>query len=220
MALSEFGERFLEYAKANKRSWLRDEQMLKHLNGFFGQAMLTDITPVRIERYKLERIKQVSPATVNRELALLKHMFNTADKWDLFRGSNPVRRVRFFSEDNLQYRSLSEAEEEALLKCCSPYLQDLAVFAINTGLRLGDILKLKWEEVDLERNVLTLVPRKPKHRRVLELPLNERAEAFVCAWWGMRKCSYVFYNPETGDHFKDLWLEGSRRHAARPVSKA
>lgn len=44
---------------------------------------------------------------------------------------------------------LSEEEESLLLSHCSPYLQDLVTFAMNTGLRLGEILKLKWEEVDL-----------------------------------------------------------------------
>ena len=109
-----------------------------------------------------------------------------------------------FLSDNLQFRSLSQAEEEALVGSCSPYLQDLVVFAINTGLRLGEILNLKWEEVDLERNIIKMLVQ--KNRRMLEMPLNDRASAVVRAWWGMRKCEYVFYNPETGQQFKDLWL--------------
>jgi integrase len=71
-------------------------------------------------------------------------MFNLADHWQLFFGRNSVRGVKFLQEDNLQIRSLSEAEEEKLLQCCSPYLQDLVTFAINTGLRLGEILNLRW----------------------------------------------------------------------------
>jgi integrase len=204
ITFEEFSERYMEHSKLHKRSWLRDEQMLRHLNPFFAGCQLGDLSPLAVERYKRERAKMVSPATVNRELALVKHMFNMATTWGQYSGLNPVRAVRFLPEDNFQFRTLSEDEERKLLACCSPYLQDLVVFAINTGLRLGDMLNLKWEEVDVERSILRRTVQ--KNRRVLELPLNETAGAVVSAWCGMKKCSYVFYNPETGDRFKDLWL--------------
>jgi integrase len=205
ITLAQFGEQYLEYARANKRSWLRDEQILTHLKKAMGTTQLSDIGALQIERYKLDRLKQsASPATVNREVASLKHMFNLAEHWGLFFGRNPVRGVKFLQEDNLQIRSLSEAEEERLLQCCSPCLQDLVTFAINTGLRLGEILNLKWKEVDIETAYITTPVR--KNRRMLELPLNDTALAAVTGWHGLRKCDYVFYNPETGEHWKDLWL--------------
>jgi len=77
ISLEKFADRYMEYAKTNKRSWLRDEQLLKPLKEFFRiERQLADITPPDIEGYKLWRHRQVSGATVNRELALLKHMFN------------------------------------------------------------------------------------------------------------------------------------------------
>lgn len=112
--------------------------------------------------------------------------------------------VKFLEEDNLRIRSLSEADEENVLQCCSPYLEDLVTFAINTGLRLGEILNLRWEEVDLEHAVIKMLVR--KNRRMLEVPLNDRALAVVNGWSGLRKCEYVFYNRETGGQWKDLWL--------------
>ncbi|MBV8551264.1 MAG: hypothetical protein JOY54_08175 [Acidobacteriaceae bacterium] len=130
ITLSEFGRQYLEYAKANKRSWLRDEQIMKHLNGFFGSVLLTDIGPLSIEHYKLDRMQAAAPATVNREIPLLKHLFNMAEQWDIYRGRNPVKRVKFLAENNLQFCSITEEEEARLLKCCSPYLQDLVTFAI------------------------------------------------------------------------------------------
>jgi integrase len=204
VSIHEFGERYLEYAKANKRSWIRDQQIMTHLNGFFGTALLSDVRALSIEQFKLERVRSVSPATVNREIALLKHMFNLAEQWGFYRGRNPVRDVKFFAEDNLQFRSLTRAEEEKLLKACSPYLQDLVAFAVNTGLRLGEILNLKWEEVDLENSVIKMLVK--KNRRMLEVPLNDKALAVVRGWHGIQKSDYVFYNPETGDRWKDLWL--------------
>ena len=150
-------------------------------------------------------MKVASPATVNREIALLKHMFNLAEQWAIHRGRNPMKGVRFLSENNLQFRSLSDAEEAALIRHCSPYLQDLVTFAINTGLRFGDILDLKWEEVDIENN--TIKTRIQKDRA----DARHAAERLGgnCGTRLARHppdCEYVFYNPETGGQWKDLWL--------------
>jgi integrase len=71
-------------------------------------------------------------------------------------------------------------------------------------LRLNEILNLRWEEVDLENGVVKMLVQ--KNRRMLEVPLNEKALAVVEGWHGHRKCEYVFYNPETGGQWKDLWL--------------
>jgi len=45
-----------------------------------------------------------------------------------------------------------------------------------------------------------------KNRRLLEIPLNDAALRVVEGWYGLRRCEYVFYNPETGGQWKDLWL--------------
>jgi hypothetical protein len=137
MTLGEFVVPYMEHAKANTRSWLRDEQMLKALVGFFGaERQLTDITPVDIEGHKLHRRKQVSGATVNRELALLKRMVNLAIDWDFYLGTNPVRKVKFFQEFNTGQRILTPSGEESLVRNATPYLQDIILFALNTGLRI------------------------------------------------------------------------------------
>lgn len=79
--------------------------MLQHMQNFFGQArLLSEIRPSDIEDYKLHRRKEVSGSTVNRELALLKRMFNLAQVWDLFQELNPIKKVKFFREFNTGLR--------------------------------------------------------------------------------------------------------------------
>jgi hypothetical protein len=97
VTLSEFGQRCIEYAKTNKRSWRRDEQIMVHLNAALGPTLLADIGPYPIERYKIERVKVASPATVNPEIALLKHMFNLAELWAIYRGRNPMKGIKSLS---------------------------------------------------------------------------------------------------------------------------
>lgn len=200
--LSELWERYIAYAKTHKRSWKRDEQMYANLSRFFGPVHLNAITPLRVEEFQQHRVREVAAATVNRELALLKHMLNLAERWNFRQGQNPVRLVKFLPENNLQFQTLSEEAERAMLACCPSYLQDMIVFGLNTGLRAGDIFDLKWEEVDLEQRKLNVMVQKTQ--RPLAIPLNDAAYGILEAWLGMRKGPYVFYNQMTGDRFRDL----------------
>jgi len=200
ITLPEFGERYIEYAKAHKRSWKRDVQMLSNLQGFFGPSKLRDITPLRVEEYQQARVKDVCPATSNRELALLKHMFNIAERWGQHQGTNPVRLVKFLPENNYRFRTLSEDEERRLLLASPPYLREMILFAINTGLRTNEIFNLAWEDIDIEQKRLKMVVK--KNQKALSLPLNETAFGIV---EGRPKHGrYVFHNPMTGDRFKDV----------------
>jgi integrase len=203
IAFGEFGTRYMEYAKANKRSWLRDEQMLRHLKEFFGtERQLANITAADIEGYKLRRKAKVSGSTVNRELALLKRMFNLAISWDLFLDLNPFRKVKFFREVNLGLRVVSPEEEEKLLRNASPYVQDLIRFGLNTGLRIGEIFGLQWANVDLEKSILSVFA--PKTQKSRAVPINSDARKVLEYWALGRRNEFVFYNPETGAPFVDL----------------
>ena len=203
IAFREFGERYMEHAKANKRSWLRDEQMYRNLKEFFGsERQLTDINPAGIEGYKLHRRKEVSGSTVNRELALLKRMFNLAIDWELFRDINPVRKVKFFRELNTGVRIVSPDEEGKLLRNAAPYIQDVIRFALNTGLRTGEIFTLRWSDVDFERSILNVFA--PKTQKTRAVPMNLETRKVLEAWALGRKCEFVFYNLETGKPFVDL----------------
>ena len=203
ITVGEFGKRYMEYAKTNKRSWLRDEQMLEHLEEFFGtERQLAEITAADIEGYKLRRKAKVSGSTVNRELALLKRMFNLAISWDLFLDLNPFRKVKFLREVNLGFRVVSPEEEEKLLRNASPYIQEIVRFALNTGLRIGEIFSLQWANVDLEKNILNVFA--PKTQKSRTVPINGEARKVLEYWALGRRNESVFYNPETGTPFVDL----------------
>jgi integrase len=202
ITLPELGNRYIEYAKVHKRSWKRDVQMLGNLQAFFGPSKLRDITALRVEEYQQARVKDVCPATSNREMALLKHMFNMAERWGQHHGANPVRLVKFLPENNLRFETLSEEQEERLLMASPPYLREMILFAINTGLRTSDIFNLQWMEVDIEQRRLKKIVKKSD--KPLSLPLNETAFGIIEARLAVQHGPYVFYSPMTGDRFKDV----------------
>lgn len=164
---------YLDYAKANKRSWDRDRQMVDHLSGFFDGQRLDQIEPHDVERYKILRLaEEAQPATVNREVALLKHIFNCAIDWRKAT-TNPVRKVKFLKVPDRPKRILSPSEEERLIAAAPEYLKPIIVLALNTGMRRGEILNLKWKDVKVAKRVITIV--QPKTGRVKSIPLNEMA---------------------------------------------
>jgi hypothetical protein len=83
----ELAEAYLKYAHDNKKAWDRDATGIKKLEEVFHGKRLTEITLAAVERYKAHRMasttisgRRPTPATINRELACLKHMFNVARK--------------------------------------------------------------------------------------------------------------------------------------------
>jgi integrase len=171
--------------------------MLASLTAYLGSdRQVKDISVPDIEGFKLHRKKEVSGATVNRELRLLKHVFNLAIDWDLYLGPNPVMKVKFFQELNIGFRTLSEEEERKLLANATPYIQDIIIFDLNTGLRIGEVLSLRWENVDMEKGLLSIFVHKTHKTRTL--PMNSDARRVLDVWAMGRKNEFVFYNHETG----------------------
>ena len=172
MKFEEFADMYFElYSKPNKKSWKSaDKVNIKNLKSFFSGRCLYEINPVLVEKYKIKRAKQVSPATVNRELACIKHIFTKAIEWgkaDL----NPVRKVKLFRENNKRLRYLEKEEIKRLLSNCSGHLKPIITIALNTGMRKGEILGLKWQDIDIQKGIVYLLNTKNSERR--EIPMNK-----------------------------------------------
>lgn len=170
----EMMEKYLTEHASKKASARSFAGYSKNLISFFGDCILTEITPKAISEYKMKRREDgVKPATINRELAAMKKAFNLALKeWEWVK-ENPVMKVSMEQENNKRDRWLRDDEEKRLLRACPPWLQELEVFALNTGMRLSEILELKWNEVDLSRMTVTVIRSKNGEKRTI--PINGTA---------------------------------------------
>lgn len=192
-----------EYSAVNKAASThkRDKSLFKNLLGTFGDYGLTEITSAMISDYKVKRRREgASARTSNYELTVMSHAFNMAMReWELAK-DNPVKRVRKDRENNRIERWLSLAEERRLLDASPRWLQDIIVFAINTGMRQSEILDLKWGQVDRDRRTLTIFEQ--KNRCVDTLPLNYTVMQLLEARWrdDAEPGDYVF--PNTRDERK------------------
>lgn len=170
--LKTFTKKYLEYSKANKRpkSYERDVVNLKHLNAYFENYHLHEIRPELIEKYKAERLEKVSPASVNRELATLKNMYTKAIQWEYVK-DNPAKTVKLLKEPPGRLRYLEKEEIKKLIDSCAPHLKPIVIMALNTGMRRGEILNLKWSDISLKnRNILV---RNSKSNTSRIIPMND-----------------------------------------------
>jgi integrase len=151
------------------------------LRRHFVDVQLDRITPEEVERYKTIRSAQVSPrtkrmvkpATVNRELACLKALFNHVLKGDVPL-RNPVSRVKFCEENNEQTRVLTYEEQERYLAVATPMLRDVATLMLETGMRPEEVYRIRGENVQLEQSFLVIPYGKTKAAR-RRVPLTATA---------------------------------------------
>ena len=182
----DFAQEFIDlHLKPNRPTWWKSEKHnIDHLVKHFGSCLLHEIRVVDVERFKIEYSKAlvrgvegkiISRASVNKILGCLKVMFNKAIEWERFSGVNPVTKVKFYKLDNQRTRYLEKEEIPRLLAACGGgYLRDIVEFAINTGMRKGEIFGLKWREVDLRQGVIHLLKTKNGEQR--EVPINKTVE--------------------------------------------
>ncbi len=119
---------------------------LTRYNGI-GDARIDRIDEGVIEGYVVARRASVSAATVNRELATLRRMLRLAHEW---RELSRVPKIRLLSGERIRDFVLSPKQEEIYLSACGQPLHDIAVLMVETGLRIGEVLNLEWQDVTLK----------------------------------------------------------------------
>jgi integrase len=206
-----FKEQYLEFSLANKRPGTakRDTVSLKPLQAFFGTKLISEINPFLIEKYKQKRKEdEVSVRTINIELACLRHMFNMALKWGKAQ-KNPVGDVKLFKEPEGKDRILSPEEEIRLFEAVrsskkAQHLEPIIITAIQTGMRKGEVLGLKWSNVDLTNRLIIVEGTKSGHIR--RIPMNTKLTKTLGDAKKVSKGDYVFSrNGKPYKSFRSAW---------------
>lgn len=167
---TKFEEMTDKYLKEYEHS--RDRRTVKTLMTFFSGYLVSQIKTNVIAEYRNLRLKSVKPATVYQELALLRRMFNVAIReWEWIK-DNPVSRLSFsVGNRNARDRWLTIDEEKLLLeKATNPiWLRSLLMVALHTGMRRGEILDLRWQNVDLLKRLIRVVKSKNGEKRSIPM---------------------------------------------------
>jgi integrase len=157
---------------------------LKHLNPFFGKLLLCDISGEDVARYQAERIAQAaSPKTVNLEVGTLRAVLRKNRLWFAIQPD-----IRMLRATDSAGRAISREEESALLTACqssrSRSLHTAVLVALNTCMRYSELRLLKWEQVNLAAQMVTVGLSKTEAGAGRLIPLNARALSILSFWAG------------------------------------
>jgi len=172
---------YKELVTPNKRSHESEVRRLTRLtNDPISLLRLNEVTPAEIATFRDRRLKDGN-RTTEYDLVLLRHAWNIAvNEWDWKLPTNPVQKVRFPKPSPHRERRLRQGEYELLKTNCKErvwYLWPVIELAIETGMRIGELLSLEWKNIYLDSNRLVLNTTKNGKARIV--PLTAIAKAVL-----------------------------------------
>src|SRR5262249_12629713 len=145
-----------DYCKLKNRAWRRKRDILRALCAVVGDKELEEITASDLDRYfKARKTSGISNATLNRDLAHLKHLMNFFVSRDVIECS-PIARVRKFKEEIRMQRRATEEELDHFLMCSEPRVRPLFGFIRETGCRLSEALRFQRSHFDRDKRLAVI----------------------------------------------------------------
>ena len=197
----ELADRYIEFIKGRLRSAENQEYIIKKMALRFKNKPLNEFVLSDLEKIQNDILnKGLSVRSANHYPRVLKTMFNKALDWELVDESvaKKIGRCKKIKGENNRLRYLADQEEAyRLIEACEPvYLRPIVITALNTGMRLKEILKLTWDRVDL-KNGFILLDNQTKNKERREIPINRTLYKVLSSLIRNITSDYVFYNPKT-----------------------
>jgi integrase len=188
---------------------------LNALMPFFDGMPLLRINKAAIREYREERHheKTLKAATVNRDLSVLRRILNWGVE-ENYLASNPLGRLRMERERRTKRPILSLREEQLLLAASPEHLQRIILCALHTGMRRGEILNQKWEDIDFDNRILYVTHSKTPEGEAREIPLTNRLYEMLLARREHRGLIFT-YNGDPIKIIKTTWVSSQRRAGIR-----
>lgn len=193
--------------KRDNKSWFSDRARIKHLLKHLGNKQITALTLTDVERYRCQRLeestvrkKRPSICSVNHEIKLLRRIINYVLRCSYI-DKNPLTGLKLLKENNLRYRVITEEQLDRLVEVADDDLKPILVVAYDTGMRRGEILQLRWSQVDLRAGVVQLTETKTGYPR--KIHLTDRAQIELASI-PRSTSGYVFVNKRTNKPWFDI----------------
>lgn len=167
----QIARRYQEFARTTKApsTFRRDKAIIKILTKRFGDIPLSKIDNQAIEGFLAAEKK--AAATKNRELAVLRHLLNKAREWGEIK-ENPAAGVKPLKVQLKPIRYLTNKEIGKILAKADGIWKQIIVTFLETGLRTGELCRLKWADIDTEKRLITV--HGTKSYRVRHLEISDR----------------------------------------------
>lgn len=172
-------ERYEREVSAKKRT-TGDKYLISNImKHSFVDKILSHITSSDIAEFRDKRLNVVSGSSVNRELSIISDCIKRAiNEWGCYIRENPVKPSLRCEENPSRTRRLDIGEYEKLMTACKKsraFWCPIIDFAIHSAMRRGELLRLTWQMVHLDKKYITLPPEITKTNKVRNVPLQPRA---------------------------------------------
>ena len=203
LLIEDFTREFLPFvektfSRGNTNLYIKS---LSHFKCFFGNISLKAISPFHWDKYKIlrqnneEKSKALSPTSVNIELRCLKAALNTAVRWN-FIEVNPFSRLKQLSVPEQTPIFFTKVELQALWSSIEQvWLKEIVLFAVMTGMRQGEILNLRWCDIDFSGETIQIqnsVSFKIKTGKRRVIPMNKMIYVLLLQKHSIRSGDLVF----------------------------
>lgn len=196
-SLARFVQEFLSFTRTNYAPPTVEiyQRALGGLMELFPGILLNALTPQHLDRYKSKRISEVSPVSVNIELRSLRSAMNVAVRWKMLE-TNPFSKMQQVRVAETQPPYLTKEDFQTLINLVKePWLKQVIIFAVLTGMRRGEILNLRWDDVDLQRRVIRVQSHpdfKTKQGRRRVIPISDVVYGLLSSKWPRAVSELVF----------------------------
>ncbi len=195
----------------------RDHGVLTRLSEEWGALTLEELDAKMIEDYMAERLEEVSFATVSKEVGMLKSAYGRAIRWG-WATRNPFVDITLNQQGDERIRWLTAEEEVPLLEACQPWLRDIAIVGLDTGLRRGNLVGLQRAWVH-QGGTLLIIPKESVKTKKLTvtIPLTRRAAEIIARRLLHSDREHVFVQDDGNPYRRDQVSKAFHRaaHAAR-----
>ncbi len=158
---------------SDKATHKEDIRKLAWMDQYLGKLSLDDINQDVIDKIRSVKLNEVSKATTNRYLALIRSiLIRSRDEWEWI---DKVPKIRLFKESNCRERSLTFDQVKRLMHELPTHQRETVMFALATGLRQRNVLELEWSQVNLALRHAWIHASQSKNRKPIAIPLNDTA---------------------------------------------
>jgi len=171
-----------DYTINGRKTLQRAQELAARLREAFGRFRACRITSEHIRGYIVRRqLEGLANGTINRELAALKRMFQLASQQTPSL-VGPTPHIPHLQENNVRQGFFTEDEYKVLRGVLPDHVKVPLIMAYWTGMRAGEILKLQWDQLDLERGLLRLEPGTTKNNQGRLVPLVKEVIGALWKW--------------------------------------
>jgi len=158
---------------SHKATHADDKSKVRWLQQYFSGKLLQSIDRELVAKIGAIKAGEAQPATANRYLALIRAILRRAvQEWEWL---DRAPKIRLFRETRRRIRWITPDQVQVLLKELPKHQVDVVLFALATGLRQANVIKLEWSQVDLDRQVAWVHADQAKGRRDIHVSLNSTA---------------------------------------------